>query len=135
MRQEWEKLIGNRQKNGDTIVIFWFDKVLTFLDKINNVFIHVKNVKNENLKDIIRFYYIEYFIKLLKGRFTIGSLDTLYVAPLNCHWNCLKYKGCWLRILGDSSNGSANISDKFVAYGPPRTEGFYCYGDKVLVIP
>ena len=44
-----------------------------------NVFIYVKKVKNENLKDIIRFYYIKDFIKFLKSRFTIGTLDTLYL--------------------------------------------------------
>ena len=37
-------------------------------------------------------YDIKDFIKLFKCRFTIGTLDTLYIAPLNCHWYCLKIK-------------------------------------------
>ena len=40
-------------------------------------------VKNDNLKDIFKFYYIEYFIKLLKSRLIIGTLDTIIPNKLN----------------------------------------------------
>ena len=48
---------------------------------------------------------------------------------------CLKNKWSWLRIFGDPRDGSTNISDKFVTYGPQGTKGLNCYGDKMVVIP
>ena len=93
---------------------------------IITIFSNVKKVKI-NLKDIIRLYNIKDFIKLFKCRFTIGTLDKLCIASLNRHWNCLKYKGHWLRILGDPRDGSTNFSNKFVAYGPPGTESLNWY--------
>ena len=50
----------------------------------STTFIHVKKVKNEHLKYIIRFYNVKNFVKFFKGGFTIGTLDELYVASLNC---------------------------------------------------
>ena len=61
-------------------------------------------------------YNIENFIKLFKCRFTIGTLDTLYSASLNCHYYCLKNKWSWLGILGDPREGSTNVNDKFGKY-------------------
>ena len=116
------------------VQVWWKPFKKTRLHFLHNIFIHVKKVKKEHLKYIIRFYYVKYFVELFKSGFSIGTLNALYIASLNCHWNCLKNIRCWLRILGDSSYSSANISDEFVAYGSPWTKCFYCYGDKVIVI-
>ena len=81
MKYSWTKLYSNQNR---VFVHFFLD--------VKNIFIHVKRVKNEHLKYIIRFYYVKIFVKFFKGEFTIGTLDALYVASLNCHWDCLKYK-------------------------------------------
>ena len=85
-----------------------------------NSFLFMLRRSKWNLKDIIRFYNIKDFIKLLKSRFPIGTLDKLYVAPLNCHWNCLKYKGRWFRILGDFRESKKSI------WRHKKTAGLFC---------
>ena len=80
---------------------------------LSKIFICFMKVKM-NLKDIIRLYNIEDFIKLLKHRFTIGTFDTLYIATLNCHWDSLKDERSWLRIFGDPRESSTNFSYLFL---------------------
>ena len=46
------------------------------------VFIHVKRVKNEHLKYIIRLYYVKNFVKFFKGEFTIGTFEFLFQQKL-----------------------------------------------------
>ena len=79
---------------------------------------------------MIRFYNIKDFIKLLKSRH-LGHI--VRWTAIEIAWNIKDVDLEFLVI--QEMVLCTNFSDKFVAYGPPWTKGFYCYGDKMVVIP